>query len=433
MLDGGAGVCQDFAHVLISLCRHVGLPARYVSGYLGGVPQAAASHAWMEAYVPPYGWLGIDATLGTHCTGQHVKIGVGRDYADVAVLRGTYQGGSEAELDVSVTSEVVGATDRISHVREMGEEPGRRLVAIQNLGEMRRFQQGAVLTQAMGGLRQSIGDDMPLPPPRAQRRADDGTPSQQPHQQQQGARPMRIDVGCRFEYTAAGRGAGGDTRGAALLARRSGARVELRRRTGSLRGSLRQRCRRLDLPDGRSTFSFHASIEDSGEPEDVPGADATQHRIEQLPSEQLHWLLPSRFCESDLLTDRAWELFGSTPRGADRVQAVCDWIHEHVTYGVPSLPTTTALDTLEQSGGMCRDFAHVGVSFCRALGIPARYVFGYLPDIGIPGPYPDDGLPRLVRGLARRALVDVRRALQRAAHRSCRRSVAGGTRPTSRW
>ncbi|MBA3842247.1 MAG: transglutaminase family protein [Actinobacteria bacterium] len=186
VLAGGAGVCQDFAHVLISLCRHVGLPARYVSGYLGGVAEAAASHAWIEAYVPPYGWLGIDATLGTHCTGQHVKIGVGRDYADVTVLRGTYQGGSLAELDVAVTCETVGGVDRVSQLGNDEEEPQGRLIAIQNLGAMRRFQQGAVLTQAMGGMRQTLSDDLPLPPPRAQTRGEDGTPSQQPHQQQQG-------------------------------------------------------------------------------------------------------------------------------------------------------------------------------------------------------------------------------------------------------
>jgi transglutaminase-like putative cysteine protease len=185
VLAGGAGVCQDFAHVLISLCRHVGLPARYVSGYLGGVPEAVASHAWIEAYVPPYGWLGVDSTLGTHCTGQHVKIGVGRDYADVAVLRGTYQGGGRAELEVRVNCETIGDSDVVQQTSSGGNEPHGRVMAIQNLGAMRRFQQGAVLTQAMGGMRQALSEDLPLPPPRAQTRSADGAPSQQPHQQQQ--------------------------------------------------------------------------------------------------------------------------------------------------------------------------------------------------------------------------------------------------------
>ena len=104
MLAGGSGVCQDFAHVLISLCRHAGLPARYVSGYLGQRraspprrtpgPRRTCRRTAGSASTP---------TLGTRCTGRHVKVGVGRDYADVAVLRGTYQGGGQATLEVQVT------------------------------------------------------------------------------------------------------------------------------------------------------------------------------------------------------------------------------------------------------------------------------------------------------------------------------------------
>jgi len=187
VLAGGSGVCQDFAHVLISLCRHAGLPARYVSGYLGSVAQATASHAWVEAYVPPYGWLGIDATLGALGTGQHVKVSVGRDYADLTVLRGTYQGGGQAELVVEVTCETLGGVVAATELRSGGDEPTSRLVAIQNLGAMRQYQRGAVLTQAMGGMTQTLETDE-LPPPRAQVRPEDGPPTQQPQQQQQ-ARP----------------------------------------------------------------------------------------------------------------------------------------------------------------------------------------------------------------------------------------------------
>lgn len=184
VLAGGSGVCQDFAHVLISLCRHVGLPARYVSGYLGSVGAATASHAWTEAYIPPYGWLGIDATLGTRCTGQHVKLGVGRDYVDVAVLRGTYQGGGQAELEVQVSCEALGGVDPAAQLRGGGDEPIARLVAIQNLGAMRQFQRGAVMTQAMGGMTETLAVEE-LPPPRVQSRFEDGPPTQQPQQQQQ--------------------------------------------------------------------------------------------------------------------------------------------------------------------------------------------------------------------------------------------------------
>jgi transglutaminase-like putative cysteine protease len=147
-------------------------------------------------------------------------------------------------------------------------------------------------------------------------------------------------------------------------------------------------CRRLVLPPGVSSFAYHATVRVSPEPEETPGETETQHRIEALPSALLHWLLPSRLCESDTLADRAWELFGGTPVGVQQVQAVCDWIQDNVEYGVPSIPTTTAAEVLARRGGMCRDFAHLGVTFCRALGIPARYVSGYLPDIGIAGPYP---------------------------------------------
>ena len=184
VLAGGSGVCQDFAHVLISLCRHVGLPARYVSGYLGSVGTSTASHAWTEAYIPPYGWLGVDGTLGKACTGQHVKVGVGRDYADVSVLRGTYQGGGQAELEVQVSTEALGGVDPAAQLRGSGDEPIARLVAIQNLGAMRQFQRGAVMTQAMGGMTQSLAVEE-LPPPRVQPRLDDGPPTQQPQQQQQ--------------------------------------------------------------------------------------------------------------------------------------------------------------------------------------------------------------------------------------------------------
>ncbi|MBA3842248.1 MAG: transglutaminase family protein [Actinobacteria bacterium] len=149
------------------------------------------------------------------------------------------------------------------------------------------------------------------------------------------------------------------------------------------------RCRRLVLPAGATSFGYRATVRVAREAEAMPGSGDVQHWVEDLPSELLHWLLPSRLCESDALTDRAWELFGETPRGAMRVQAISDWIHENITYGVPSIPTTATLEILERRGGMCRDFAHLGIGFCRALGIPARYTFGYLPDIDVQPPYPE--------------------------------------------
>jgi transglutaminase-like putative cysteine protease len=185
VLAGGSGVCQDFAHVVISLCRHAGLPARYVSGYLGNVADASASHAWAEAFVPPYGWVGIDATLGLLCTGRHVKVGVGRDYADVAVLRGTYHGGGEATLEVSVSSESLDGTADLGGLGGDGDSGRGRLVAFQNLGTLRQYQRRTIpLRPAVALLPPRAGID-DLPPPRAQPVGAEDVPTQQPRQQQQ--------------------------------------------------------------------------------------------------------------------------------------------------------------------------------------------------------------------------------------------------------
>ena len=99
----------------------------------------------------------------------------------------------------------------------------------------------------------------------------------------------------------------------------------------------------------------------------------------------LSYTLPSRFCPSDELGEIAWELFGTVPQGWGRVQAISDWVHGEVSFGYgSSSPTTTAVDVLAARAGVCRDFAHLGITLCRALSIPARYAFGYLPDIGVP-------------------------------------------------
>ncbi len=106
-----------------------------------------------------------------------------------------------------------------------------------------------------------------------------------------------------------------------------------------------------------------------------------------VPGDVLAYLLPSRFCLSDLLLNDAWSLFGNTELGWPRVQAVCDWLHAniHFQYGA-SFPMTSSWDTYTTRTGVCRDFAHLAITFCRALTIPARYVFGYLPDIDVPPP-----------------------------------------------
>jgi transglutaminase-like putative cysteine protease len=150
-------------------------------------------------------------------------------------------------------------------------------------------------------------------------------------------------------------------------------------------------CWRLVLPTGRSSIRYDAVVEISGDPDPVV-LDAPLVPVELLPNDALQFTLPSRYVPSDQLLDDAWRLFGDTPPTWARVQAVCDWIHANVEYRTgSSRPSMTALDVYQERVGVCRDFALIGVGLCRALNIPARYVFGYLPDIGVmPHEHPMD-------------------------------------------
>jgi transglutaminase-like putative cysteine protease len=143
-------------------------------------------------------------------------------------------------------------------------------------------------------------------------------------------------------------------------------------------------CGRLVAPPGIVRFTLDALIEDSGQL-DPKTPDAVQHRVEDLPDETLAFLLPSRYCEVDKLSDIAWNLFGSTPFGWARVQAICDWVHNHITFGYHFADSSkSAFDVYQESKGVCRDFTHLAITFCRCMNIPARYVTGYLGDIGVP-------------------------------------------------
>ena len=138
----------------------------------------------------------------------------------------------------------------------------------------------------------------------------------------------------------------------------------------------------------------------------------------------LAYVLPSRFCLPDELGNEAWERFGGLAPGWTRVQAVVDFVHNHLEF-LPgsSNPWTTAADAFRARQGVCRDYAHLAITFCRALNIPARCVFGYLPTIAAARPARGDGLRSVVRGLPRRKLAHVRRSQQHTAHRPrCRRA-----------
>jgi len=144
--------------------------------------------------------------------------------------------------------------------------------------------------------------------------------------------------------------------------------------------------KRLVAPKGTLTLRYDARclVPDEADPE---GSGVSPTLVEQIPGELLHYTLPSRYCLSDVMMDTAWELFGQTEPGWARVQSICDWVHDNLKfqYGA-SNPLTTAVDVFNNRTGVCRDFAHLAVTFCRAMSIPARYVFGYLPDIYVPVP-----------------------------------------------
>jgi transglutaminase-like putative cysteine protease len=132
-------------------------------------------------------------------------------------------------------------------------------------------------------------------------------------------------------------------------------------------------------------------IRDSGKPDPV-ALDAVQHPVEDLPDDVLPFLLGSRYCDTDKLSNTAWSLFGNTPPGWVRVQAIVDFVHNHIRFDYQKADDTrTAFDGYTQREGVCRDYAHLAIALCRCMNIPARYCTGYLGDIGIPPvPYPMD-------------------------------------------
>ena len=146
-------------------------------------------------------------------------------------------------------------------------------------------------------------------------------------------------------------------------------------------------CSRIVAPSGRMRLSADGVVHDSGELDPVV-ASAPQHAVEELPAETLVYLLGSRYCETDRLSDIAWQLFERTPPGWARVQAICDFVHRHITFGYEhARATKTAFEAYDEGRGVCRDYAHLAITFCRCMNIPARYCTGYLGDMGTLPPY----------------------------------------------
>jgi len=144
-------------------------------------------------------------------------------------------------------------------------------------------------------------------------------------------------------------------------------------------------CGRVLVPGGRVVFRHDAIVEDNGLP-DPQVLGARQHSVQDLPNDTLLFLLASRYCEVDSeLKEIAWSLFGHLPAGWPLVQAVCDFVHGHVRFDyMQARANRTALEIYRERAGVCRDFMHLAITFCRCLNIPARYCTGYLGDIGVP-------------------------------------------------
>ena len=203
-------------------------------------------------------------------------------------------------------------------------------------------------------------------------------------------RLVRIRVGCEFRFDAPV-----PVPAVVLLRARSDGGVTVERETWDVQPSASfsdlldtygNHARRVVIGAGAASLRYDAEVTTSAALDEF-SPTAVQHRVEDLPGEILIYTLASRYCLSDMLSDQAVTLFGTTPLGWERVQAICDWTHNNIRFDyAASNPKATSVDIFEAREGVCRDFAHLAISFCRALNNPARYVFGYLPDIDIDPP-----------------------------------------------
>ncbi len=198
--------------------------------------------------------------------------------------------------------------------------------------------------------------------------------------------PLALTVGCRFELdsvqpaTAIAQVAPSLQAGICI----EGERWETNAGHHSYVDHYRNRCERFELEAGRSEIVYEAQLTIT-RPADAIERDARETPPEALPDDVLSFVMPSRFCLPDELGHEAWQRFGALTPGWARVQAIVDYVHEELEF-MPgaSNPWTTAADAYRARQGVCRDFAHLAITFARALNIPARYVFGYIPEIGVP-------------------------------------------------
>ena len=155
----------------------------------------------------------------------------------------------------------------------------------------------------------------------------------------------------------------------------------------SYRDAFGNDCKRIIAPAGRLRLTADTVIRDNGQP-DVIAPAAWQHFVEDLPDEFLVFLLGSRYCDTDLLSQTAWQLFSNTIPGYPRVQAICNYVHNHIAFNYQNARSTrSASEAFNERTGVCRDYAHLAIAFCRCMNIPARYCTGYLSDLGTPPPH----------------------------------------------
>jgi len=157
--------------------------------------------------------------------------------------------------------------------------------------------------------------------------------------------------------------------------------------TAAYRDGFGNWCSRIVAPIGRIQLKGMGLVRDSAKP-DVQTPGAQQHPLQDLPEDTLVFLLGSRYCETDLLSDAAWARFGQSMPGWPRVQAICDFVHNHIAFNYQNARATrTAWEAFNERAGVCRDYAHLAIALCRCMNIPARYCTGYLGDMGTPPPY----------------------------------------------
>ena len=146
-------------------------------------------------------------------------------------------------------------------------------------------------------------------------------------------------------------------------------------------------CHRTHAPSGRLRLFADGIVADNGQADEII-TNAGQQSVEVLPEETLVFLLGSRYCETDLLSHIAWQMFAGEAPGYPRVKAICDYVHHHIAFNYQNARSTrTAAEVFNEQTGVCRDYAHLAIAFCRCMNIPARYCTGYLSDIGTPPPY----------------------------------------------